>query len=213
MKTLVHLISLVLFLASLCQAGQSSQYESSTNDSTIFREDFESGMGLWKSESLWQIGQDTLVRAHGGSYLAGTALNGDVPNGTYTTRLISPAVTMPDIGLGEEMRLRFWYWLAPYRTHGEVYVQVDSGGNRWGPWIARPDQYTISTGWIQTSVEMSVYAGKRALYEREAALWPITVRGGAIGSSVHNSRQTYDASVVTYHSDLAARVRSLTQSK
>ena len=75
----------------------------------IFSEDFESGQGNWFADNgLWEIGIPTFgpPSAHAGTNCAGTVLDGTYPPNA-NTRLISPAITLPNPSGGETIQLKF----------------------------------------------------------------------------------------------------------
>lgn len=127
---------------------------------TVFFEDFEAGWGSWwVTNGTWEIGAPSSGpgAAWSGLQCAATSLAGNYPN--TTTRLVSPAMHLPPLGPGQELRLdyRVWFSLSDYDST-TVQVSTD-GGQTW----ATPACTTSLTGtgsgvWSQASADLSDYA-------------------------------------------------------
>ena len=131
----------------------------------LFSENFETGAPTWMiNAGVWGIGVPTSGpgAAHQGTSVAATNLSGDYPDET-DSRLISPALNLPAIGLNEVILLRFWQWYSyAYADRGSVDVSVWNG-SAWGGWehVADPAPGSNSSDWSWVGVDLSVYAGKR----------------------------------------------------
>ena len=127
---------------------------------------FETGWDDWEvSNGIWEIGYpDSVVVPHFGDSCAGTVLNGPYPDGA-DSRLATPAINLPTISSGEELRLRLWHWF----TLGAadpcfVEISVDSAGG-WQPWRTIYGDYAgISPYWTPAEVDISSDAGKRVKF-------------------------------------------------
>ena len=86
---------------------------------------------------VWEIGVPTSGPGgcHASAQCAGTVLGGDYAPNT-DSRLVSPTVTLPAIGAGEELQLRFWEWFAySWGDTGTVQVAVfDPATSTFGSW-------------------------------------------------------------------------------
>jgi len=158
------------------------QETSQTPAETLSYWDFESGWGnWWVDNGVWEVGHPTSsspcsLSAHSGDSCAGTNLAGLYPN--YSdTRLISPAVNLPSIGVGEELRLSFWHWFSFNRFQdlwgtwhvdsGQVEMQVYNYDSLfWGSWKKIGNTYKdYSVIWSKIEIEeVSSYAGKRVRF-------------------------------------------------
>jgi hypothetical protein len=132
-------------------------------DSTMCRDYYEK---WWGDNFLWQLGNSTLVQPRIDTTCAGTVLNGNIPNDTYTTRLVSPPVLIPP-NSGSGMRLRYFYaFNRENNVTATVEFSIDSGGGRWSDFqdtLAGP--YTANTSWARTSQIIPVsLAGKRVQF-------------------------------------------------
>ena len=134
----------------------------------VFFDDFERGLGNWSATNgIWEVGVPTVgpPAAHSGVNVAATVLGGNYPN--TDSRLASPAITLPTIGVNEEIHLRFWQWFSfahwsAYYDRGIVYIQEQTAPGVWGPDAELDRTYGSSGGvWSRAGVDLSAYAGKR----------------------------------------------------
>lgn len=132
-------------------------------DSTACREDNEK---WWGDNFLWQPGNSSLVPPRSDTTCYGTILNGNIPNDTYTTRLVSAPVLIPP-NSGSGMRLRYFYaFNRQNNVNATVEVAVDSGGGEWGSFaVTLAGPYTANTPWSRTTLFLpSSFAGKRVQF-------------------------------------------------
>jgi hypothetical protein len=140
---------------------------------TVFSEDFEAGWGDWSADAgVWEIGVPTAgpTASQGGSQCAGTILDGNYP--TYTSsRLISPAITLPAISGSNDLSLRFMHWFEYYpynisnsQDFGEIEIQTYDDASGWSDWIKIDETDQIqgtNPGWSLKSLDISMYAGQQ----------------------------------------------------
>jgi hypothetical protein len=123
--------------------------------------DFEEGLGDWSADNgIWEVGSPTSgpAAAHSGSNVAGTVLAGDYPN--TASRLVSPTIELPTIGVGEELHLRFWQWFS-FGNYDEGIVQISRETNPgvWSDWTTLTTYSGASGVWSHALVDLSAYAG------------------------------------------------------
>ncbi|MBI3192949.1 MAG: T9SS type A sorting domain-containing protein [Ignavibacteriae bacterium] len=153
----VSTITILLLSSIICLSAQST-------DSTIFFDDFEHGSSNWTVDNgLWQIGSSTIVTAYNGTNIAGTLLNENIPNQTYTTRLITKPINLPSISSQDELRLRYYSWFSrANNVNASIQMAIDTGGGNFGPWTGITLNYTTAySPWTHSSVELTKFAGKR----------------------------------------------------
>lgn len=156
-RFLIGFFALALFFTY----ENSAQY--SNCDSVVFFENFEGPTGGWSVDNgLWQIGVDTIAGFKSYSKVAGTLLNGRIPNDTYTTRL-NRIFVLPSITQNEELRIRFWSWFHRQNSvQVSVQIRVDTGGGYFDSWRTINSPSTTSwSPWSHSSVELTKFAGKR----------------------------------------------------
>jgi hypothetical protein len=123
-----------------------------------WQEDFESGFNGWTIEgNVWDIGKLADANgpsAHGGENVAGTALRGSYPAGTYETWLVSPALEIPNV---DDPRLHFWDWiaLASYDRVNMAVREVNGTWQNvyWSGWSTR--------SWQRHAVSLRPFVGKK----------------------------------------------------
>ena len=123
-------------------------------------EDFEGGIGDWYADKgVWQIGPPTTnppLSPHSGLNCAGTVLEAAYP--AYSdSRLVSPRITLPSIGYGEELQFRFWHWFNNYPEDPCVVQLSTDDGDTWTQ-ISNPFTWN-SNAWTQYIADISAYAG------------------------------------------------------
>ena len=99
-------------------------------------EGWENGIGDWYAETgIWQVGVPTggPGAAHSGTKCAGTVLNGIYNDGT-SSRLISPAITIPPAS--QYPRLRFWQWYSFANSDYGVVEVSTNNGTTWSPGVS-----------------------------------------------------------------------------
>ncbi len=122
----------------------------------------------WSSDKfLWQLGRSTWVPAVSDTTCIGTVLNGNIPNDSYSTKLISPPVQIPAQIGGTGIMLRFRY--AFYRennVNATVHIAADSGQGRWGGFdVTLAGPYTANTSWARPTLLIPwAFAGKRVQF-------------------------------------------------
>ena len=123
-------------------------------------EGFESGWGGWYADyGCWEIGVPTSGpnAAHGGTAVAGTTLDGDYDDDTYSS-LISPKLTInPATPV-----LRFWQWYKLSANDWAVLHIIDSNGD----WIEISPHYSghCNDRWFRTYFDLSAYAGQEVQF-------------------------------------------------
>ena len=148
--------------------GEASSHMQTVADSIIYMNDFEGGQGLWQvSDGLWSVGADATlpVSAARSGKVAGAILGGTLPGSGIDTYLSSPAILLPNVTGGKEIRLNFLHWYE-FNDHvsGSVSVRIDSGGGRYGGWnmVSLYYEWPLNLGrWREASVILTAYAGKR----------------------------------------------------
>ena len=123
-------------------------------------ESFESGGGDWAvNAGTWEIGNPTSGpnSAHSGTNCAATILAGNYPN-NVDTRLVSPAFTVP---ANNGPFLRFWQWINFNNALGYVEISINNGGT-WNQLTPTYQNITTGGAWINTSLDLSSYAGQTA---------------------------------------------------
>jgi hypothetical protein len=93
-------------------------------------EGWENGIGDWYAETgIWQVGvpKSGPGAAHSGTNCAATVLNGNYNDGT-SSRLISPAFTIPPAS--SSPYLRFWQWYS-FANSDYGVVEIRIGTNAW----------------------------------------------------------------------------------
>jgi regulation of enolase protein 1 (concanavalin A-like superfamily) len=122
-------------------------------------EGWENGIGDWYAETgVWQVGvpKSGPGAAHSGTKCAATVLNGNYNDGT-SSRLISPAITIPPAS--QYPRLRFWQWYSFANSdYGEVEVSTNNG-TTWSP-VSPNYAGPYVDGWTCPSIDLSSYAGQ-----------------------------------------------------
>ncbi len=131
---------------------------------TIFFEDFETGMGNWyATNGLWQAGvpANGPASAWGGSQCAGTDLNANYPSNGANTTLVSPVIALPALNSGEEIRVRYREWFDSEDVNDKMQFRIsEDGGVTWSTLPHSRAQSGWSHVWSQASVDLSAYAGK-----------------------------------------------------
>jgi hypothetical protein len=137
---------------SVVQVGDSLPYDG-----------FEGGLGnWWASNGTWQVGSPTSGPGgcHEGTQCAATALAGNYPN--TNTDLVSPSLTLPAIGVGQTIQLRFWHWFSfASSDRGIVYIQEQTSPGVWGEAVSLDTYGATSGAWTRPMVPLSAYAEKR----------------------------------------------------
>lgn len=127
--------------------------------SKVFEENFETGASSWTKAGSWAIGTPTTGPSGGHSSLncAGTNLSGYYQNNA-NDRLISPTIALPVLTHpSDELKINFWEWFSIESgyDHGIVEISTD-GGTSW----QQLDDRSGSSGWRQSSIDISAYAGQ-----------------------------------------------------
>jgi|GEM_PF-3950108 len=128
---------------------------------TLFEEDFESGWNGWTvSQGVWGIGVPTVGPdpCHSAASCGGTNLHGNYSN-EASTMLVSPSISLPSVGAGETIRLRFWHWfyLQDGYDFGQVRISQDNGAT----WATLPGFKCNgwSKIWTEVHLDLTGYAG------------------------------------------------------
>ncbi|MDI6767905.1 MAG: T9SS type A sorting domain-containing protein [Bacteroidota bacterium] len=178
----IRLLIAVSVVTLFFQSTVSAQY--SNCDSVIFFADFEGPTGAWSVDNgLWQIGVDTIARYRSQSKVAGTLLNGRIPNDTYTTRL-NRIFVLPNVTSNQELRLRYWSWFHRENSvQASVQIRVDTGGGNFNSWKTISATATTAwSPWSQSSVELTQYAGRRVnIGFAFSATWGLAYPAGGYG--------------------------------
>jgi len=129
----------------------------------VLFQDWESGIGdWWVDNGVWEVGSPTVGPAacFSGLSCAATILDGNYPSDA-DTRLISPAITLPNLTGADRLLLKFRHWfLLTESAHGpdQGYVQISVAGGEWQT-IAGP--YSGGNpAWTQVCLDLSAYAGE-----------------------------------------------------
>ena len=127
---------------------------------TIFTEDWESGIGSWYADNgVWEVGEPTVGpdSTHSGQNCSATVLNGNYPN-YANTRLISPAIVLPNISNEESIQFKFWQWfnIEDVADQGVIQISVNSG--QWET-ISDVEIDGNNPVWTQYVADLTSYAG------------------------------------------------------
>ena len=134
----------------------------------VYEYDFEAGWDYWSADNgVWEVGEPTVgpSSAHSLPNCAATILDGNYPR--YTdSRLISPAIDLPDVVANQEIVLRFYQWFSyynePYTTDDNGQVQVQFYENDvWSAWETIESVSFSSGAWSVPQCDLTAYAGKR----------------------------------------------------
>ncbi len=136
----------------------------------VLNEDFEAGWGGWSADcGVWEIGEPKSgpKNCHDGSQCAGTVLDGNYPNDT-DSRLISPAITLPQIADQGEIYLEFWHWFSyifnPFSDDkGCVQIkEYSSNTQKWSDWTTIGSAVKhVSSVWTLRRDDLTKYSGKK----------------------------------------------------
>jgi hypothetical protein len=161
--------TLAAMLAGLCFAI------SAEAQTITWQENWESPSAAdnWFADNgYWEIGVPTYGppdrgdgwRAHQGTNVAGTVLNGNYTDDRQS-RLISSPISIP--AAGQNPRLRFWHW---WSFHFQDFGQVQISTNNGASWQALSPRYGYdgpvnfySDGWTRARLDLTPYAGKTVL--------------------------------------------------
>ncbi len=132
-----------------------------------FTGDFEDGWGDWSAETgVWQVGVPE-VNVGPGVCRAGFQCAGTILDGVYDefldSRLVSPALWLPDMAGDEGNALRFWHWFS-YSTGDLGYVQISvyDSVTGWSNWTNIGGPYTgDSNVWSSVTISLTAYSGSR----------------------------------------------------
>ena len=76
---------------------------------------------------MWEVGVPTWGpnNAYLGARVAATVLDGNYPEEGTDSRFISPSILLPEIGLTQELHLRFWTWFDINQCEAEMARQYE----------------------------------------------------------------------------------------
>jgi len=129
----------------------------SQQETTVWYEDFESGIGGWYVDNgTWQVGIPTSGpgAAHGGTQCAATILDGNYSDNQESRLIRYNWFTVPSAS--ENPRLRLWHWYSfSSADWGKVQIKTSTSG-----WITVSNTFsgTSSSIWANTFVDLSAYA-------------------------------------------------------
>ena len=132
---------------------------------TVFSEDFESGGSGWTIDNgVWEVGVPTSgpVGCQEGIQCAATVLAGNYPAST-DSRLISPAIQLPEVSGSDEIELRFWHWFSfGAWDGGRVKISEETAPGQWSDLTELTYYEGNSSGiWSRPRIDLSGYAGKK----------------------------------------------------
>ena len=134
-----------------------SLYEMIPSD-LVYEETFESGKNSWTSSGGTEIGSPTSGPGRGylSSSCAASNLAGSYADGADGL-LMSPVIRLPQYTPGSQLTMTFheWFEIESGWDQGRVEISTDSGST-WKLLSARSGQ----SGWRETSVDLSAYAGQ-----------------------------------------------------
>ena len=153
---------------SLSQSGKDSNEDDESqgrNDGNAFySHGFENGYnGWWVDNGLWEVGMPADGKP-GACFMsvncAGTVLSGQYSD-YIASRLISPAILLPDVETNQRIVLSFIHW---YSLHvndlAKLQIAVKTSPESWGKWKTLLVQSGFSRKWNPALVDISKYAGK-----------------------------------------------------
>ena len=129
----------------------------------------------WSADNgIWQVGVPPATSGPGVAYdgiqCAGTALFSGAYPANVSSRLISPAITLPTIVSGQNLMLRFHQWYdwdaAATAGFGQVLVSTFNTSNgSWSAWTALSGQFSGSSGeWVYvgdfSAISLNAFAGE-----------------------------------------------------
>ncbi len=136
-------------------------------------EDFETGWNGWTTDNyaLWQIGvpHSGPGRAHHGTSLAATVLDGNYPDGSSGS-LFSPWISVP--AASSNPRLRFWHWFS-IDSGGGDYAHCYQRGDFGIVYVVRTDgssqplspEYYNYGDWSRASLDLRAFAGQQVKFQ------------------------------------------------
>jgi hypothetical protein len=167
-------LALSLLLLSVCAliftlAPTTVYAQSTTLDSWNFDSFTPTNWQGWSTDNgLWQLGAPKNPNGpsayNGATQCMSTGLTADYPALT-SSRLISPAITLPAISAGESLMLNFFEWfqlLNSYgQTSGDIQVSVWNG-KAWGSWqtVSNRNVEDGPSQWSLGGVDLSAFAGE-----------------------------------------------------
>ncbi len=131
---------------------------------SIYIYGFENGYnGWWVDNGLWEIGMPAGGKPDAcfmNTNCAGTVLSG--PYSDYiASRLISPAISLPDVETNQRIVLSFIHW---YSLHvndlAKLQIAVETSPENWSKWKTLLVQSGFSRKWNPARIDISKYAGK-----------------------------------------------------
>lgn len=126
--------------------------------STVYFENWENGMGTWSaSNGVWEVGATSGgCEVYQGLSVAGTNLDGSYPR-YANTRLESPEIQLPEDPLDGKIWLRYWNWISLNYEGDWARVEVSVDG---GAWIERGRTiYKYGSRWAPCILDLSEFAG------------------------------------------------------
>ncbi len=134
------------------------------DESVIYAYGFENGYnGWWVDNGQWEIGRSS-VRPKESCYksiqCAGTVLSG--PYSDYVeSRLISPAITIPELSNSERVQFKFVHWYALHLGDlAKLQISVEMSPGAWSNWKTLSVQSGFSRQWRISASGLSNYAKK-----------------------------------------------------
>ena len=141
------------------------------NNTVPYFDDFEGGLGnWWASNGSWEVGGSFTAgpgSCNNGTGCAGTVLDGNYP--INNTSLVSPTITLPAVGLTQEIHLRFWHWFSlgggtgafgSSSDLGIVRIQEETAPGDWSASTELTRFQGVSGGWSSPLVDLSAFGGK-----------------------------------------------------
>ncbi len=131
----------------------------------VFYEDFKDGWGdWWASNGQWEVGNPTTGPEecyNGSSLCAATKLDDNYVDNNES-RLISPYIQLPSIGVDEEIHLRFQHW-ASFGSYdaGRVQISYETAPGEWSAWETLASYSNSSGAWAYPVVDLTSYAGEK----------------------------------------------------
>jgi len=144
--------------------NEGNDKEADSSETVVFSYGFENGYnGWWVDNGQWEIG--TPVAGSGGScynsiHCAGTVLSGQYSD-YIESRLISPAITIPELGDNKRIQFKFFHWYALH-LHDLVKLQisVETSPGVWSDWKTLLVQSGYTRQWKLSASGLTNYANK-----------------------------------------------------
>ncbi len=138
--------------------------KNTADESVIYAYDFENGYnGWWVDNGQWEIGRST-VGPKGSCYksvqCAGTVLSG-LYSDYVESRIISPAITIPELGNYKRVQLKYVHWYALHlHDLAKLQISVETSPGVWSNWKTLSVQSGFARQWKISVSGLSNYAKK-----------------------------------------------------